>query len=426
MEMIIYRTGIIGFFVFAILGLCGSTCAEAAGKDEAIHAAALNEGPSAIATVKTLAAIESESSDSVGLAKMADALAARLQTLGFAVTRHKPAAGGGADTVIGTKSGNGSQKIILMAHMDTVFERGTLQTMPVRQDGNRLYGPGVVDAKGGIAVILHTMKVLNDLGWSDFASLTILFNPDEETGSAGSSALITDLASRADTVLSFEVGGDGTRGMAWVLLGTAAYAQVRLEVTGKASHAGTAPALGKNAVLELAHQLLQTKDTDAAVPGSQLSWTKVITDNAFNQIPEKAVAIGDARITVDGAEKDLLAALEAKVASSQLIPGTTAKVSVEILRPGFESNEKARAIAALTQEIDGEFGARSFYVVPMVKGATDAGYAAVSGKAAVLEGFGPSGANLHSRDEYVEIDSFPASIYQVARLLMELGRSSAK
>lgn len=310
-----------------------------------------------------------------------------------------------------------------MAHMDTVYERGTLETMPIRQDGNRLYGPGVVDAKGGIAVILHTMKVLNDLRWSDFASLTILFNPDEETGSAGSSALITDLASRADTVLSFEIGGDGRRGMAWVLMGTAAYAKVRLEVTGKASHARQ-PNLGKNAVLELAHQLLQTKDTDKAVPGAQLNWTNVISDKAFNQIPDKAVAIGDARITVKGAENDLLAALKAKVASSQLIPGTTSKVSVEILRPGFEANEKARAIAALTQEIDGEFGGRSFYLVPMAKGATDAGYAAISGNAAVLDGFGPSGANTHSKDEYVEIDSLPASIYQVARLLMELGQRS--
>jgi len=421
-----FRIRLIGVFVFVAIGLSGSLSVEAAEKDEAVFAAATGEGPAALETLKTLVAIESGSGDAIGLAEMADALDERLHALGFAVERHTSTAGVGASTVVGTKSGNGTQNVILMAHMDTVFERSTLETMPIRQEGNRLYGPGVVDDKGGIAVILHTMKVLNDLGWSDYASLTILFNPDEETGSAGSSALITNLASGADTVLSFEIGGDGRRGMAWVLMGTAAYASVRLEVAGAASHAGSAPKLGKNAVLELAHQLLQTKEVDKTIPGAQLNWTNVISDKAFNQIPDKAIAIGDARITVEGAENDLLAALKAKLASSQLIPGTTSSVSVEILRPGFEANEKARAVAALTQEIDSEFGGRAFYVVPMVKGATDAGYAAVSGNAAVLEGFGPSGANLHSKDEYVEINSLPASIYQVARLLMELGNGNSK
>ena len=214
--------------------------------------------------------------------------------------------------------------------------------------------------------------------------------------------------------------------MAWVLMGTAAYARVGLEVTGKASHAGSAPEKGRNAVLELAHQLLQTRDVAKDVPGAQLNWTNVKSDKAFNRIPDYAVATGDGRITVKGAEADLLKALKARVASSTLIPGTTTRVTMEILRPGYVGNDKTRAVAVLTQEIDGEYGGRGFYIVPMIKGATDAGYAAVSGKAAVLEGFGPSGANIHSKDEYVEVDSLPASIYQVARLLMELGKRHCK
>lgn len=407
--------------VLAVL-LSGVPSAGAAEKDEALYAAAQREQAATLETLKVLAGIESGSGDAAGLAKIADVLDDRLRGLGFATDRHKSQANVGADSVVGTKTGTGTQKILLMAHMDTVFERGSLATMPVRQDGNRLYGPGVVDAKGGIAVILHTMKLLNDRGWSDYGTLTILFNPDEETGSAGSRHLITDLASHADTVLSFEIGGDGNRGMAWVLMGTAAYASVRLEVSGTASHAGSSPNMGRNAVIELAHQLLQTRDVALDVPGAQLNWTNVISDKAFNRIPDKAVAVGDARITVKGAEKELLKALKAKLAASTLVKGTTSTVSLEILRPGFEATPMARAIAVLTQEVDSELGQRSMYVVPMVKGATDAGYAAAAGNAAVLEGYGPSGANLHAPNEYVEINSLSASLYQVSRLLIELGK----
>lgn len=419
-----FRSAILGALVPPTFGFLLSTMVVAAGKDEAVFAAAAREGPAAVETIESLAAIASGSGNAAGLAAVADILESRLQALGFATERHTSDADVGADTVVGTKTGTGKQTVVLMAHMDTIYEPGVLETMPVRRDENRLFGPGVLDDKGGIAVILHTAKALNELGWSDYETLTVLFNPDEETGSTGSGGLIADLASRADTVLSFEVGGDGTRGMAWVLAGTAAYASVRLEVTGTASHAGSAPEKGKNAVLELAHQLLQTKDVDVA--GAQLNWTNVVSEKAFNQIPDLAVAVGDARITVDGAEQDLLEALQAQVAESTLIEGTDTSVSVEILRPGFKADARGLAVAELAKSIDAEVMQRNFYIVPMVMGATDAGYAALSGNAVVLEGFGPSGAGVHSPGEYVEIDSIPASIYQVARLLMELGKQEAE
>jgi glutamate carboxypeptidase len=256
----------------------------------------------------------------------------------------------------------------------------------------------------------------------DYDTLTILFNPDEEIGSAGSASLITDLASRSETVLSFEVGGDGTRGMAWILAGTASYAQVTLEVQGLASHAGSAPQAGRNAVLELAHQVLATRDVADSVDGAQLNWTNIVSDKAYNQIPDLAKAVADARITREGAEVKLLDALKAKVAESSLVAGTEVSVSLEILRPGFRASPESLEVAALAQGILREISSLPVYVVPMVKGATDAGYAARARNAVVLEGFGPSGRGIHSQSEYVEIDSLAPSLYQVTRLLIELGK----
>lgn len=412
-----------GFFICGItVSLSLLSSVVLADKDQSLADAASQQVPAAVETILKLVAVESGSRDDQGLAKIADILEARLEALGLNTRRHTSATDVGADTIVGTLKGTGQQRVMLMAHMDTVYERGTLEVMPIRRDGNKLFGPGTVDAKGGIAVILHSLEILLQQGWTDYATLTVLFNPDEEIGSAGSGALITELAAQSDTVLSFERGGDVSRDMTWIVTGTASYAQVTMEVRGKASHAGTAPEKGSNAVLELAHQILATQDVADAVYGAQLNWTNVVSDKAYNQIPDLATAVADARITYDGAEVDLVDALKAKIAESSLIPGTEVSVSLEILRPGFSASDKSQEVASLADKIIGEVSNLPNYVVPMVKGATDAGYAARAGTAAVVECLGPSGRNTHSRGEYVDIDSIAPSLYQVTRLLIALGK----
>lgn len=392
-----------------------------AAPDEKILEAANREQADVIETLKNLVLIESGSGDRVGLGKIADLLDSRLKKLGFKTERRKSPVDVGAETVIGTITGTGSHRIMLMAHMDTVYDTGILQSQPYKMDGNKLFGPGIADAKGGIAVILHALQILVDADWKDFATLTVLFNPDEETGSAGSGEIIAAIAEQSDTVLSFEPTGVKDRGQ-WLLLGTAAYASVRLEIHGRSSHAGAAPEEGRNAVIELAHQLLQTKDVAKSIIGAQLNWTNIISDQAFNQIPELAVAIGDARITVAGAEEELQVALQAKVGSSKLVPDTKAIVTVKVIRPGYQSNEAGYALAQQAKNIQWEIIHGSFWIVPMTKGATDAGYAGRSGKATVVESFGLSGDGYHAQDEYIEIDSIVPRLYLIVRLLNELGK----
>lgn len=417
-----FRAGVCLRTIAASLSLAAG--AALADKDPALAEAASREAPAAVETIRQLAGIESGSGDAKGLAAVADILEARLEKLGFTTRRHQSPADVGADTVVGTRKGTGRQRVMLMAHMDTVFKHGTLETMPIRQEGSRLFGPGVVDAKGGIAVILHSLEMLTRAGWTDYDTLTVLFNPDEETGSAGSGALIESLAAQSDTVLSFEIGGLGA--ITFVIAGTAAYAQVKMEVRGRASHAGSAPEAGRNAVLELAHQILATRNVADSINGAQLNWTNVVSDKAYNQIPDLSTALADARITREGAEVELLQALKAKVAETSLVPETKVSVSLEILRPGFRASERSMSVARLAQEMYQEVSGGLFFVMPMIKGATDAGYAAKAGTAVVLEGFGPSGGGLHAADEYVDIDSLAPRLYQVTRLLMELGKRGGK
>ena len=176
--------------------------------------------------------------------------------------------------VKGSFSGSGTRKLMLIAHMDTVYPAGTLASEPYRQDGNKLYGPGIADDKGGIAVILHSLAILKDAGWRDYAQLTVLFNHDEEVGSTTSGETIAQLAEQHDYVFSAEpTGAKAVARTEGLLLGAAGTASATMEVKGRSAHAGAAPEAGRNALIELAYQLQQTRDIAKDIPGAQLNWT---------------------------------------------------------------------------------------------------------------------------------------------------------
>ena len=393
-----------------------------AAPDTKLLDAAKAAQPAVVDTLKTLVMIETGSADVEGLAKIASVLDDRLKALGFKTERRKATAGAGADIVIGTMKGTGKRNVMLQAHMDTVYERGILQSQPIKQDGNRLYGPGIADDKGGIAVILHSIKILNDAGWRAYGTLTVLFDPDEEVGSTGSGETIATLASQHDVVLSCEptAAKDVVKTEA-LLLGAAGTASVVMEVKGRASHAGAAPELGRNAIYEISHQMLQTRDLAKEVPGTIMNWTNVISNKATNQIPELAVARADVRMTQPGVEGKLNELLQAKIASSKLIPDTTTTATLTVGRPAFIANAAGKALAERGQAIYKEID-RELALVPMTGGATDAAFAGRSGKAAVVESFGLAGFGYHARDEYIELDSIVPRLYLMTRILTEIGK----
>ena len=399
-----------------------TTAAAGAAPDAKLLAAATAAQPQVVDTLKGLVMIETGSLDVDGLANMATLLDDRLKALGFKTERRRATPGPGADIVVGTLTGAGRKKIMLQAHMDTVYEKGILQTQPMKQEGNKLYGPGIADDKGGIAVILHSLQILGDAGWKDYATLTVVFNPDEEISSPGSGEFISATADRHDVVLSFEpTAAKAVAKGESLLLGAAGVAQVTLEVHGRAAHAGGAPELGRNAILELSHQVLQTKDIAKDIPGVTLNWTNVISNKARNQIPELAVAYGDVRITVPGAEEKLNAALQARIASGKLIPDTVTTVKLGVGRPAFLAGAPGRALGEQAQGIYKEID-RDLGLAPMTGGGTDAAFARRSGKATVVESFGLAGFGYHARDEYIELDSIVPRLYLVTRLLTEIGK----
>lgn len=403
-----------------LLAVASVTSTAHAAPDETLKAAAEQARPALIDTLHDMVMIESGSSDVQGLTAMADFTENRLKALGAATERRKTTRGAGADMVIGTFEGTGRKKLMLIAHMDTVYQPGILKTEPYRVEGDLIYGPGIADDKSGIAVILHSLQILRDVGWRDYAKLTVSFNPDEEVGSIGSGEIISTLADQHDVVLSCEptTARPGAPHES-LRLGASGTATGTLEVTGRSAHAGGAPDRGRNALIELAHQLLQTRDIAKSIPGTQLNWTTAKAGTVRNQIPEKAIAGADIRVTIPDGIQKLQAALDEKI-KDHLIPDTEVKMTIEPGRPAFVAGERGRALAEQGQAIYAELD-RPLDIVGMTGGATDAGYANRDGKAIVVESFGLAGFNAHAHNEYVDTASIVPRLYLMTRMLIDQG-----
>lgn len=417
--------------------------AGAATTDKAVLGAARAEQPAVIQALDHMVNIESGSNDPAGLEAMSGYVQDRLRALGAKVEVVPATNGEPPGLVRGTFTGDGNLRIALIAHMDTVYPEGILKTEPYRREGNKLFGPGIADDKGGVAVILHSLEVLKKLGWNDYAQLTVQFNADEEIGSPGSGSIIEKLGSGHDVVLSYEPSpAKAVAGSEGVLLQAAGTGVVTLHVQGRAAHAGAAAEEGRNALVELASRIVSTHDAAKSMPDMQMNWTMANAGTARNQIPAEAEATGDVRISsADGPDK-LLTALKAKVAEPSLVPDTTTTVALELLRPMFVAGERGTALAKLAQSIYAELGegnlsiddkrdmpggemafsGRNLMLIPGTTGGTDAGFAAHSGKPAVLEGLGLAGWGYHAKNEYIEIDSIVPRLYLTSRMLMELGK----
>ena len=193
----------LGLFEVVMSLLLASIGSHAFGQArEPVLSLAKKEKAGLLETLKTLVSIESGSRDNEGLAKLAGVIAGRLKELGGQVELVEPSdIYKMEDTpekigkmVRASFMGNGTRKVLLIAHMDTVYPRGMLGQQPFRIEGDRAYGLGIADDKQGIAVIIHTLAILKAMNFREYGTLTVLINADEELSSPGSRSLLTNSA----------------------------------------------------------------------------------------------------------------------------------------------------------------------------------------------------------------------------------------
>lgn len=405
----------------AVFALTTSDVASAHSVTEAVErlrAAATQEEATFLRTLEQLVMIDSGSDDRAGLASAADFLTVQLRQLGMAPKRQAapPAAG---DVVTGTMTGRGGASFLLLAHYDTVYPANTTRTWPFSIEGARMYGPGVVDTKGGVVTILSALKVLKATGFDRFGRITVLFNPDEEIGSPGSHALITELAAQNDITLSAEPGGTQR------LLATSGTAKLTMEVAGAASHAGVAPEAGRNALAEMADVIALTREWSQPQRGLKFNWTNAQSGGKRNVIPDKADAFADIRYLHREDVEALRKRLDG-LAHAPSVKGTNVTFALTYMRPPLLPTPQARALAELSRRAGDEIGYPVKIVDQAFGGASDAAFAAVSGKSVVVESYGLLGGGGHSiTKEYAERASVVPAIYNMARTIMLAAGASA-
>ena len=414
-----------------LLCLCAASAVPAAPNTAVLNLVQQQKEP-LLATLKDLVAIESGSGDREGLDRISQLIGDRLQAIGGQVEFIEPDAtlyrmhdtpAKVGRMVRATFKGNGTKKILLIAHMDTVYLKGMLAKQPFRIDGNRAYGLGIGDDKAGIAVILHTLAALKALSFNDYGTLTVLINGDEEISTPAARNLFTRLGAEHDLSMSFEGSPISSDQLS---LATAGIAAVTLKVTGRASHAGAAPENGRNAIYELSHQLLQTKDFSDPSKGLKINWTMISGGTNRNVIPAEASAAADVRV-IRVADYDGLETRLRETIKKQLIADTRLELTFERRRPPLESTPAAVQVGEHAKQIYAELGKTLKVDAAVQGGGTDAAFAAANTRNPVLERFGLLSFGAHSNDnEYILVDSIEPRLYLATRLIMDFSRGLVK
>lgn len=404
--------GTIRAFACAAL-LLGAPVIAVAQADKPILDSAERQKPGAIKLWERLVNIDSGTGHMEGVNAVGAIAAEELAKLGAAVER-VPALPAFGDNIVARLSGSGRGKVLLIAHMDTVFPKGTAAARPFRIEGGRAYGPGVSDDKAGIVVAMSVLKILDELKFKDYAKLTLMLNTNEEIGSRGSRALIETLAREHDVTLNLE-GGRPDDGITIWRKGSGT---ITVEVKGRASHAGGSPEQGRNAAMELAHQMLQLVKLANAEKGTTINFTVIKAGDRKNVIPDYAVAEADIRALVseefDRVERELPEAVKNKLISDAVVTTTVTRGF-----PTMPQNVRTDALAAMAQRVYGEIGRT--LTLGGSGGAADSSLSAGVFKP-TLDGLSLVGTNAHTDREYAVVDSMVPRFYLLTRMIMELGK----
>ena len=383
---------------------------------ERLHAAVAASLPAFLADLERLVNVDCGSYSKPGVDDVGRWTARSLERLGASLVVHPNESFG--DTVVGTFRGTpGRPRLLVIAHLDTVFPQGTAAARPFTvQDGLAL-GPGVADMKAGLLAGIHAIGALREvMGELPFEQLVFVANPDEEVGSPVSGPLIVELARDADACLVLECA----RANGDIVSARKGTLHLRVTITGRAAHAGVEPEKGRSAIVEAAHQVTALHALNGRWPGVTVNVGVIQGGTRPNVVPETCVLEVDVRATT----RDALIAVEAEVvrgAAAPLVPDTSIDV-VEVSRHWpMERLPRAAALIGHAQAIAADLG---FEVRDAATGgAGDANITAGMG-VPTLDGLGPIGGNDHAPTEYLEIGSIVPRTTLFAALLLAVGRDA--
>jgi glutamate carboxypeptidase len=297
--------------------------------------------------------------------------------------------------------------ILVLSHIDTVHPIGTLAgALPFRRDGDRLYGPGLYDMKGGAYIAFDALRAVARAGTARLP-IVYLFTPDEEVGSPISRAVIEAQARRARYVLVTEPARDGGK----IVTARKGVGRFEVTATGIPAHSGGAHRKGRSAIKEMAHQVLAIEAMTDYARGVTTTIGMISGGTAANVIPQHCHISVDLRVRDEAAGREF----EGRILGLKSVdPDVTLKVTGGMNRPPFEKSAGIAALLRQAQALARDIGIELADTV-MTGGGSDANFTAALG-VPTLDGLGIDGDGAHTEWEH----GLVSSIEPRARLMRRL------
>lgn len=325
------------------------------------------------------------------------------------------------DSLVATVRGGtpGGLRVMLVAHLDTVYPVGTAASRPMQVEGDRLLAPGAADNKSGLLSGLYAAAALQDLQLLEpLDRISVVCGGDEETDMRSSVALLRELAASHDIALVLEAGRENGD----IVGARKGSGQFLLEVRGKSAHAGVEPHKGAHAILALAQQIVALQALNGMRPGVTLNVGVVAGGTVPNSVPDYARALIDVRVVSPDDIEPVGAAIE-RIALVPHVPGTTATLEDGWHAPPMARTPAIADLAAVAAESAAELG---FSVRDAATGGVSyANYIAAVGLP-VLDGLGPVGGLDHSPDEYIVLSSIVPRTALLALLTLRAAQRHAR
>jgi glutamate carboxypeptidase len=398
----------------------GSLVSE--GELRAIHESVDEDLPTFLADLERLCSIDCGSYTPGGVNEVGTWVMGELERLGASTVERRPDPGGRfGDTVVGIfegRAGAGPQ-LLLIGHMDTVFEEGTVAKRPFKIVDHVAYGPGVSDMKAGLLAGLRALAALKVVSGGDlrnlpFERITFIANPDEEVGSPTSTPHIVEAAREADAAFVLECA----RASGAFVSARKGMADIRLRIYGRAAHAGVEPEKGRSAILAGAELVREIH----ALNGR---WPHVTANvGVFKAGTRPNIVCDEAELQVDvrALSAEPLAAVRAAIeelAANPAVPDVTVDIETMHSWAPLEKLDRSGRLADHVISLARRLGFETEDVA--TGGASDANTTSGMG-VPTIDGLGPIGGMDHSPEEYLEVDSIVPRTSLLAALLLEVMR----
>jgi glutamate carboxypeptidase len=363
-----------------------------------------------VALLEGLARAESPTCEPEAVEAALEILVAELEQVGLVVRRVRARGAGDHLCARPRERRHGDPHQLLVGHVDTVWPLGTVRTMPVRRDGDLLFGPGVYDMKGGLVHVVFALRALRDLGLEPPVTPVVVVNTDEEVGSGTSATLIRRLARGAARAFVLEPA-EGTAGK--LKTGRKGVGRFEVRVRGRASHAGGSFDEGVSAILELSHQVQRLFALNDPARGVTVNVGTIDGGLRPNVVAPEAAAHVDVRAPTYARASEVQRQI---MALQPMLPGSRVEVHGGFGRPPMEASPRNRRLCATARRLGGELGL-DLPELRLAGGGSDAN--TTSQYTATLDGLGPVGGGAHAADEHVVVSSMPQRTALLALLLLE-------